>query len=99
MSDPKTQRADGCSIFFSLAIGALLIASFYFFEKFAAEDSVSDPNSIISNKRKDSIEKFNANSISYSKKIDEFHNDRNSSLEEIMSRTINSYKSKPDKSN
>lgn len=99
MSDPKTQRADGCSIFFSLIIGALLIASFFFFEKFAAEDSENDPNSMISNKRKAQIEQFNLNSVSYSKKIDEFHSDKNSSLEEIMGKTINTYISKPDKPN
>ena len=51
MSDPKEQRADGCSVFFSILLGLLFVCSFFIIQQFfVINDEASDD--MISSERK-----------------------------------------------
>ena len=63
MSDPKLQRADGCSVFFSLIIGIILVSAYFLFQVYFDEENNVESQSMISDQR--------------SKKIMEFKNDSN----------------------
>ena len=39
MSDPKLQRADGCSVFFSLIIGIILVSAYFLFQVYFDEEN------------------------------------------------------------
>ena len=58
MSDPKAQRADGCSVFFSLLLGALFVLAFFFFEKIFRVEDTNEPDTYISSQRKEEIDKY-----------------------------------------
>ncbi|MBT3668427.1 MAG: hypothetical protein HN548_13190 [Opitutae bacterium] len=98
MSDPKLQRADGCSVFVSLIIGIILVSSYFMFQQFFDKESEDKTSQMISDQRLEKIAKFNKESNSYELKIDEYHADKNSSLESVMKQITDSYRSKPNKS-
>ena len=96
MSDPKQQRADGCSVFTSLLLGLLFISSFFIIQKFfevKKEDTEMEPN-----KRSESISTFSIESENFINKIDSFYADKNNSLESTMQSTVELYKHKSNKS-
>jgi hypothetical protein len=98
MSDPKLQRADGCSVSISLIIGIILVSAYFLIQHFF--DPVNNDNSsqMISDKNHGIIVKFNEDSKLYEFKIDKYHADMNSSLESVMKQITDSYRSKPNKS-
>jgi hypothetical protein len=91
MSDPKLQRADGCSVFFSLILGILLVSAYFLFQMFFDIDKNSDPTQIITDQRKEKVDQYNQNSLSFESKIDNFHFEKNSSIETEMLKTAESY--------
>lgn len=98
MSDPKAQRADGCSVFFSLILGALFVLAFFFIEKVFIVKDINEPDTYISSQRKDKIDKFKLESATFIEKVDSFHIENNSSLESVMIKTINNYQTKSENS-
>jgi len=92
MSDPKEQRADGCSVFFSILLGLLFVCSFFIIQKFfAINDETSDD--MISSDRKKKISSFSNDSELFKLKVDSFYLDKNFSLESSMNETVRKYKS------
>jgi len=98
MSDPKEQRADGCSLTFSLILGVLFVISFFFFEKLFMVEDENEPDSIISTQRKEKVDQFKLESVNFIEKVDSFHIENNSSLESVMIKTINNYQTKSENS-
>jgi hypothetical protein len=98
MSDPKAQRADGCSVFFSLILGALFVLAFFFIEKVFIVKDINEPDTYISSQRKDKIDKFKLESATFIEKVDSFHIENNTSLESFMQNTINNYQTSSENS-
>ena len=94
MSDPKEQRADGCSVFFSILLGLLFVCSFFIIQKFF---NFSDETSedMISSERKKKISSYSNDSKLFKSKVDLFYLDKNFSLESSMNETVRKYKSDP----
>ena len=95
MSDPKLQRADGCSVFFSLIIGIILISAYFLFQMYLDDENNVESREMILNQRSKNIMKFKNDSKSYESKINTFHNENNSSLESAMKKITDSYRPKP----
>jgi len=92
MSDPKEQRADGCSVFFSILLGLLFVCSFFIIQKFfVINDEASDD--MISSDKKKKISSFSNDSELFKSKVDSFYLDKNFSLESSMNETVRKYKS------
>ena len=97
MSDPKLQRADGCSVFFSLIIGIILISAYFFFQMYFDDEYNVESKEMILNQRSKKIMEFKNDSNTYESKIITFHNEKNSSLESAMKKITDSYRPKPNK--
>ena len=94
MSDPKEQRADGCSVFFSILLGLLFVCSFFIIQQFfVINDEASDD--MISSERKKKISSYLNDSELFKSKVDSFYSDKNFSLESSMNETVRKYKSDP----
>ena len=97
MSDPKLQRADGCSVFFSLIIGIILVSAYFLFQMFFDEKNENVSKKMISDQRSVKIMEFKNDSTTLESKIIEHHNEKNSSLESVMKKTTDSYRPKQNK--
>lgn len=97
MSDPKLQRADGCSVFFSLIIGIILVSAYFLFQMFFDEEKENVSKKMISDQRSVKITEFQKDSTLFESKILEYHNEKNSSLESAMKKITDSYRSKTNK--
>ena len=98
MSDPKLQRADGCSVFFSLILGLLLVSAYFLFQMFFDIDENAKPTQMISDHRTEKVSQYKNNSLSFKNKIKDFHLERNSSMESVMLKTTEFYNSKDNQS-
>ena len=91
MSDPTNQRADGCSIFFTLlsvvAISLLFVWIHGIFQPEQVED-VSENNRRIRMKK---ISNFTNENNAFVDKINAFHSESNSSLEDSMKMIVSGY--------
>jgi len=97
MSDPKLQRADGCSVFFSLIIGIILVSAYFLFQLYFNDESKVEPNNMVSDQRSKKIMEFKKDSKNFEFKINNFHKEKNSSLESAMRKITDSYSPKPNK--
>ena len=97
MSDPKLQRADGCSVFFSLIIGIILISAYFLFQMFFDDKNMVASKEMILKQRSEKIMMFKKDSNTFEAKIINFHNEKNYSLESAMNKITDSYRSKPSK--
>ena len=98
MSDPKLQRADGCSVFFSLILGLLLVSAYFLLQMFFDIDENDNATQIISDQRTEKVTQYKNNSLSFEKKIKNFNIERNSSIESVMLKTTEFYNSKDNQS-
>ena len=92
MSDPQVNKADGCSVFFSViivAVLAVLIVGLYNF--FKPEDPIA-PTSAMDEQRAGKIEDHRIDNAHYLNKIDTFHAEKNSSLQTAMEKVADSYR-------
>ena len=97
MSDPKLQRADGCSVFFSLIIGIILVSAYFLFQLYFNDENKVEPNNMVSDQRSKKIMEFKKDSKNFELNINNFHNEKNSSLESAMRKITDSYSPKPNK--
>ena len=91
MSDPKLQRADGCSVFISLIIGLLFVSAYFIFQIFFDIEEISDSNPLISEQRRQKVKNYEINSAQFNDLVDQFHSNTNSTLESSMLKTIDKY--------
>ena len=99
MSETQVNKADGCSVFFSViivAVFAVLIVGLY---KFFKPDDPIAATSAIDTQRAAKIGDHLIDNSNYLGKIDTFHAEVNSSLQTVMEKVANSYRpnSNPDK--
>ena len=91
MSNPREQRADGCSIFFTLIIVTLLSCAFLRVHSLLQPDKPNDITSMTDLDRAGKIQSFHKENAAYNLKIEEFHLENNSSLEVFMNKTVTHY--------
>ena len=91
MSDPKQQRADGCSVFFSLLLGLVFVSAYFLFQMFFDIEESTDSNPIISEQRRSKVESYENNSAQFEYSVDQFHRNSNSTLESSMLKTVENY--------
>jgi len=91
MSNPREQRADGCSIFFTLIIVTLLSCAFLWVHSILQPDKPNDITSMTDLDRAGKIQLFHKENAAYNLKIEEFHLENNSSLEVFMNKTVTHY--------
>ena len=91
MSDPKQQRADGCSVFFSLLLGLVFVSAYFLFQMFFDIEESTDSNPIISEQRRSKVESYENNSAQFEYSVDQFHRNSNSTLESSMLKTVEKY--------
>jgi len=95
MSDPKLQRADGCSVFMTLIITVILISAVLFTQWFFQPEEPSGVTDEVSEQRLKKIEAYKKESDKFSSTVDSFHGENNSSIEKVMREVLESnYQSK-----
>lgn len=99
MSNPREQRADGCSIFFTLIIVTLLSCAFLWVHNILQPDKPNDITSMTDLDRAGKIQSFHKENAAYNFKIEQFHLENNSSLEVFMNKTVNHYNISANKKN
>ena len=100
MSEPEeVQKADGCSSFFSVAtviLMAFLIIGLY---NLLQPNEPDSPTSAIDEVRFEKVKEYEAENADYLNKIDSYHSERNSSLQGIMEKVSEGYRSIPQPGN
>jgi hypothetical protein len=91
MSDPKLQRADGCSIFFTLILAAAVILAFYFIPKFFTTEPPPHVAEDISKQRQGNIDAHKLEAEKFENRIDSYHSENNSSIESVMQKVVDGY--------
>lgn len=94
MSETNLNRADGCSVFFSLLIGLFLVSAYFLFQMFFDIEENSNATQMITNQRIEKVAEYKENSRIFTDKIDLFHAENNSSIESQMLKTTKSYNPK-----
>lgn len=94
MSETNLNRADGCSVFFSLLIGLFLVSAYFLFQMFFDIEEDSNATQMITNQRIEKVAEYKENSRIFTDKIDLFHAENNSSIESQMLKTTKSYNPK-----
>lgn len=94
MSETNLNRADGCSVFFSLLIGLFLVSAYFLFQMFFDIEENSNATQMITNQRVEKVAEYKENSRIFTDKIDLFHAENNSSIESQMLKTTKSYNPK-----
>ena len=93
MSDPSNQRAVGCSIFFTLILLVLLLSGFYFAQHFFEPSSPVSVTYAVDSVRKEKAEAHRKQNDLFITAVDQFHAERNSSLETSMNEVLQDYRS------
>ena len=93
MSDPKLQRADGCSIFFTLILAAAVILAFYFIPKFFTTEPPPPVTKDLSKQLQGKIEAHQLEAEKFENRIDSYHSKNNSSIERVMQKVVEDYES------
>jgi len=93
MSNPDNQRADGCSVFFTFLVLALLLSGFYFAQKIFEPEAPAPVTEAIDKARTAKAVEFRNQNDEFISSVDSFHRDRNSSIETSMRNVLKKYKS------
>ena len=93
MSDPKLQRADGCSIFFTLILAVAVILAFYFIPKFFTTEPPPPVTNDLSKQRQEKIDAHKLEAEKFENRIDSYHSQNNSSIESVMQKVVEDYES------
>jgi len=91
MSDPKLQRADGCSIFFTLILAMVVILAFYFMPKFFTTEPPPPVTEDLSKQRQGKIDAHKLEAEKFEDRIDSYHSENNSSIESVMQKVVGDY--------
>jgi len=93
MSNPSTQRADGCSVFFTFLVLVVLLSGFYIAQKIFEPAMPTPVEQAVDQGRSDMVNIYRQEKSSFNNLVDQFHADRNSSLSSAMSAVVKSYNS------
>ena len=88
MSDPKLQRADGCSIFATLIVAAIIITAFFFIQEIFREDEPLPVSADTTKERLRNIELHRMESEKFNQMVESLNEEKNSSMESVMRNLI-----------
>ena len=92
MSDPSNQRADGCSVFFTFLVIALLLSGFFLAQRIFEPDTPPPVTESVDLIRHQKAQSHRDQDSLYKSRVDGFHADSNTSLEGSMLKVIKNYK-------
>ena len=97
MSDPSNQRADGCSVFFTFLVLALLLSGFYLAQRIFEPDAPVPVTEAIDSARAAKAQAHRVQNDEFLSSVDRFHNERNTTLDSSMRNVLKTYRatSKP----
>ena len=76
MSDPTNQRADGCSVFFTLLILVVLLGLFYSAQKFFEPESPSPVTEAIDQARTSKVNTYREASAQFTSSVVQYHKEK-----------------------
>ena len=88
MSDPKLQRADGCSIFATLIVAAIIITAFFFIQEIFRQDEPLPVSEDTTKERLGKIELYRMESEKFNQMVESNYDEMNSSMESVMRNLI-----------
>jgi hypothetical protein len=95
MSNSTLQRADGCSVFFSLIVATILVFAFFILRQCLPTEEQSPVDNRVINERIKKVAAYRAEEGDFTESIDRAHAEINSSLESVMRDIVTEYS--PDK--
>jgi hypothetical protein len=93
MSNPINQRADGCSVFFTFLVLVFLLTGFYIAQKIFEPEIPAPVDQAIDQVRSDKVSTYLLENTNFNSQVDQYHTDKNSTIETVMSAVVNSYNS------
>ena len=93
MNSSGPEKASGCSIFITLLLVIMLFLGFLVVQNFLQPEDPGSATKIVDDGRTSKINQYEEENSLYSKKIDIFHEDKNSSLDAVMEKVTLEYQS------
>ena len=93
MSNSTLQRADGCSVFFSLIVATVLVFAFFILRQCLPTEELAPVDNKVINERIKKVATYRSEEGNFTELIDRAHTEMNSSLESVMQGTVNEYSS------
>jgi hypothetical protein len=92
MSNPTNQRADGCSVFFTFLVLALLLSGFYLAQRTFDPEAPAPVNEAIDSARTKDIQKHRVENEKFLSLVDNFHAEQNTTIESSMKSVLQTYR-------
>ena len=92
MSDPKNQRADGCSVLFTFLVLALLLSGFYLAQRTFEPEVPAPVNDAIDSARISKAQAHRDQNKLFLSSVDNFHAERNTTIESSMKSVLKIYR-------
>jgi len=92
MSDPKNQRADGCSVFFTFLVLALLLSGFYLAQRTFEPEAPASVNEAIDSVRTAKAQAHRVQNEKFLSLVDDFHAEQNTTIESSMKSVLQTYR-------
>ena len=93
MSNSTLQRADGCSVFFSLIVATILVFAFFILRQCLPSEELSPVDNRVINDRIKNVAAYRSEEGNFTEAIDRAHAEINSSLESVMLEIVKEYSS------
>ena len=92
MSNPTNQRADGCSVFFTFLVLALLLSGFYLAQRFFEPEAPASVNEAIDSVRIAKAQAHRVQNEKFLSLVDDFHTEQNTTIESSMKSVLQTYR-------
>ena len=93
MSNSTLQRADGCSVFFSLIVATVLVFAFFILRQCLPTEELAPVDNRVINERLRKVAAYRSEEGNFTEAIDRAHAEMNSSLENVMQDIVTEYSS------
>jgi hypothetical protein len=92
MSNPTNQRADGCSVFFTFLVLALMLSGFYLAQRFFEPEAPASVNEAIDSVRTAKAKAHRVQNEKFLSLVDDFHTEQNTTMESSMKSVLQTYR-------
>ena len=92
MSNPTNQRADGCSVFFTFLVLALLLSGFYLAQRTFEPEAPASVNEAIDSDRTAKAQAHRVQNEKFLSLVDDFHAEQNTTIESSMKSVLQTYR-------
>ena len=93
MSNSTLQRADGCSVFFSLIVATVLVFAFFILRQCLPTEELSPVDNQVINERLKKVAIHRSEEGNFTKLVDDAHAEMNSSLKSVLRDIVSEYSS------